>query len=381
MLVVHGDKEKAVQWRMLAKLEADIASELCFGCHNAVEEGCIRYGKHRWHSQCLSCTKCGNSILSQYETAIFDQLRSQVFCEGCAPFGGEPGFKKISSLDQYSFLLRLSLRRLYSLLTTRGLDDSVLGLEAKNGQRFAKNNKSSPNFGKNNHIINSSHRHHSPEGLIESDNEELDERELAIASKSPRRGATRTRRTGSNATSIHNLSMIVHAKKAPFEHSVMERQRSEGVPNKHGLGETMARAMSAESIANPCGSLPSSPGAKPKSYLCELSALEFFIVQHLAVLSLAPLVERYFGLEELLELIGPRKSSLWSRFKSSLRPKDKKPGNGVCRCISPSRGRVWREPGGSHREVRRRLATGGVLRPSAHPLLCRLHHLHPEADG
>ncbi|KAJ9072239.1 Rho-type GTPase activating protein Rga1, variant 3 [Entomophthora muscae] len=324
MLVVHGDKEKAVQWRMLAKLEADIASELCFGCHSAVEEGCIRYGKHRWHAQCLSCSKCGNSIISQYESAIFDQLRSQVFCEGCAPFGGEPGFKKISSLDQYSFLLRLSLRRLYSLLTTRGLDDSVLGIDAKNGQRFAKHNKSSPNFSKNSNILNSN-RLQVPDGQAESDNEELDEREIAIASKSPRRGATRTRRTGSNATSIHNLSMIVHAKKAPLEHSVMERQRSEGMPTKPGLGDTMARALSAESFVNPSSSLPPTPLSKPKSYLCELSALEFFIVQHLAVLSLAPLVERYFGLDELLELIGPRKSSLWSRFKSSLRPKDKKP--------------------------------------------------------
>ncbi|KAI0244308.1 Rho-type GTPase activating protein Rga1 [Massospora cicadina] len=315
MLVVHGDKEKAVQWRMLAKLEADIASELCFGCRNAVEEGCLRYGKHRWHGPCLNCSKCGASLASQHESAVFDQLRSRAYCEGCAPFGAEPGFKSIPSLDQYSFLLRLSLRRLYSLLTARAPDDSVLSFDGRK--------KSSPDGNRNrNNILATPCQ--SPESQRESDVEELDERDIAIASKSPRRGATRTHRTGSNATSIHNLSMIVHAKKTPSEHAVVEWQQPEGVPATPELAETVAEALSAESVVLPGDSLPAS-GAKPKSYLCELSALEFFIVQHLAVLSLAPLVERYFGLDELLELIGPRKVSLWSRFKSSLRPKDKKP--------------------------------------------------------
>lgn len=325
MLVVHGDKEKAMQWRMLAKLEADIASESCFHCCETVEENCIRYGKYRWHFHCLNCLNCSTPI-TDFESAVFDQLKCQVFCSSCVPSGSETGFKKVSSLDQYSFLLRLSLRRLYSLLTTRVLDDSALGVDNKNAVRFAVNNKSSPNFNTKNNMVGVpiSNRFKLPE-QPESDADELDEREIAIASKSPRRGPARARRSGSNATSIHNLSMIVHAKKNTLEHITMERQRSEGIPTKAGLAETLSRALSAESLSLAPASIHSNPpSVKPKSYICELSALEFFIVQHLAVLSLAPLVERHFSLDELLELIGPRKSSLWSRFKSSLRPKEKK---------------------------------------------------------
>ncbi|KAF9975699.1 hypothetical protein BGZ73_000550 [Actinomortierella ambigua] len=62
-----------------------------------------------------------------------------------------------------------------------------------------------------------------------------------------------------------------------------------------------------------------------RQYLNELSALELFIVKHLAVLTLAPLVSEYFTLEELLDLIGQRKQTLWGRFVKGLKTDKKKP--------------------------------------------------------
>ncbi|KAG0244058.1 hypothetical protein BGW41_000486 [Actinomortierella wolfii] len=72
---------------------------------------------------------------------------------------------------------------------------------------------------------------------------------------------------------------------------------------------------------------PAAPGRRSakRQYLNELSALELFIVKHLAVLTLAPLVAEYFTLEELLDLIGQRKQTLWGRFVKGLKTDKKKP--------------------------------------------------------
>ena len=57
-----------------------------------------------------------------------------------------------------------------------------------------------------------------------------------------------------------------------------------------------------------------SQAPKQKRYFSELSAIDYFIVRHIAVLSMEPLVEKHFNLEELLGLIETRKVNFWSRF-------------------------------------------------------------------
>jgi len=59
---------------------------------------------------------------------------------------------------------------------------------------------------------------------------------------------------------------------------------------------------------------PNPQPPKQKRYFSELSAIDYFIVRHIAVLSMEPLVEKYFNLEELLGLIETRKVNFWSRF-------------------------------------------------------------------
>jgi len=49
-------------------------------------------------------------------------------------------------------------------------------------------------------------------------------------------------------------------------------------------------------------------------YFSELSALEYFIVRHIAVLALETLLKDIFNLEELLELIETRKGTIWEKF-------------------------------------------------------------------
>lgn len=66
-----------------------------------------------------------------------------------------------------------------------------------------------------------------------------------------------------------------------------------------------------------------------RQYLNELSALELFMVKHLAVVVLEPIVSEYFTPEELLDLVGPRKQTLWGRFVKGLKT-DKRKTKGMC---------------------------------------------------
>jgi hypothetical protein len=66
--------------------------------------------------------------------------------------------------------------------------------------------------------------------------------------------------------------------------------------------------------------------SKTKKYFSELSALEYFIVRHVAVLSMEPLLEGYFTLDELLSLIESRKPTIWNIFGRAFNKDAKKVG-------------------------------------------------------
>lgn len=51
-----------------------------------------------------------------------------------------------------------------------------------------------------------------------------------------------------------------------------------------------------------------------KRFFSELSALEYFIVRHVAVLSMEPLLKQHYNLEDLLGLIETRKPTFWGKF-------------------------------------------------------------------
>ncbi len=66
------------------------------------------------------------------------------------------------------------------------------------------------------------------------------------------------------------------------------------------------------------------PTQRVKKYFSELSGLEYFIVRHVAVLSMGPLVEEFFNLEELLGLIESRKPTFWGKFGKAFKNDSKK---------------------------------------------------------
>ena len=64
---------------------------------------------------------------------------------------------------------------------------------------------------------------------------------------------------------------------------------------------------------------------RTKKYFSELSALEYFIVRHVAVLSMEPLLEGY-NLDELLNLIETRKPTFWGKFGKAFTKNDRPKG-------------------------------------------------------
>ena len=65
---------------------------------------------------------------------------------------------------------------------------------------------------------------------------------------------------------------------------------------------------------------------RTKRYFSELSALEYFIVRHVAVLSMEPLLEGHYNLEDLLNLIETRKPTFWGKFGKAFQKNDKPKG-------------------------------------------------------
>lgn len=66
---------------------------------------------------------------------------------------------------------------------------------------------------------------------------------------------------------------------------------------------------------------------RTKRYFYELTALEYFIVRHVAVLSMEPLLEGHFNLEELLGLIESRKPTFWNKFSKTFAKNDRSKGS------------------------------------------------------
>lgn len=134
------------------------ATDLCVSCGQTVEEECVRMGINmRWHTSCLRCCQCnrraykesGSSArrnaaeptpdvptLPASEFALEVKPRPPTsegtqsssgrklfitYCTEHAPQAVRRGFETGTRLEQYAFLLRVALNRLYALLKKRGV--------------------------------------------------------------------------------------------------------------------------------------------------------------------------------------------------------------------------------------------------------------------
>ena len=88
-----------------------------------------------------------------------------------------------------------------------------------------------------------------------------------------------------------------------------------GRPQAKLMGGTRHQTTTSDDLSSPSQNYPVE---RTKRFFSELSGLEYFIVRHVAVLQMQPLLEGHFNLEDLLSLIELKKQNFWNKlFKNA----------------------------------------------------------------
>ena len=363
--------------RDLVISNGDVAADLCPICGLSVEDDCIASVNQttRWHVTCLKCSNCDRKVAtSDISESIWNAQEKKCHCSQCA-LKIAPGkatdishLAYVSKLSQYIFLLRVALVRLMKMLKENNLshttDDPNLAIYDSTDGHFLdtpsvmrSNTRSKSYAGEDSesykNTINDIQRLratqldqklHTPARQARRsrilDGPQEDVARTYSSAKSPTGGSPeaqskastfptykieddlQTEIPKSNETmmsvqtlTLDDISRIVAVEQAKEQRPNAFKHQKQTVTAASGTARL--RNGSSHDAANDY--LSKTTSRPTKRYLSELSALESFIVSHIAVLSLERLVEGHFNLEQLLGLIETRKTTFWARF--GFRPK------------------------------------------------------------
>jgi hypothetical protein len=106
---------------------ADQYSDCCTACQEPIDDACIILDEKRWHTKPphLICNHCQKDLTVDLSEAVWSEKDQRPFCNNCAfNLGRAPdaraGFKNVTKLVQYVFLLQVALARLLSVLRSSG---------------------------------------------------------------------------------------------------------------------------------------------------------------------------------------------------------------------------------------------------------------------
>ncbi|KXX83052.1 Rho-type GTPase-activating protein 1 [Madurella mycetomatis] len=349
-------------------------SDQCILCRKPIEDECAKHGESRWHLACANCSQCGKELGRSLQDARLNPYDSKILCNTCDPHtpAHASSFEHVTKLQQYVFLLQVALARLLEILRASGAiptasdDHNGSGYNAADGRPKAYGGE---------------HPHHHRESSYESalnDVRRLKSTRLDKHLSSSFRKARTSRildgpesssaRPGSSgggggegginkgfqiveergideedmmlpnqdALTLDDIPRIVAAEQAREQRSYppvrQELFRSPATEPRSGGGGSGGHQ---RSLSDGKGTDTRGPGdalpPRGRRYFSELSALEYFIVRHLAVLTMHPMVDSEFSLEELLGFIESRKpATFWKNigkaFKNDGRKNVKKKG-------------------------------------------------------
>ncbi|KAK9721012.1 Rho-type GTPase activating protein Rga1, variant 2 [Basidiobolus ranarum] len=316
-LVEFGENDTATRRPYIRVSE--ITSDLCFGCRTTIEGQCIQYEAYRWHTECFKCTRCSVSLQERYQEATFDEKHSLIYCPNCSKKSARGhGFRYVTQLEQYAFLLRVALKRLYTLLN---VDENTLAASSAISDR--KNN-----------LSDTSDDQDEPSSPVHNDDEAIKQIPSRRVDRKLTESMTHARRQ--TVVEHHQHTSSIHSPVNLFidkdnEIKVVKSPKVEQINAGEYPTLTQKYVKSDAEIERPLSeghnrpftpSQPLSIGGQ-KRYLSELSELEAFIVKYLAVVNLAPLLEKYISFEDLLCLVDTRKVTIWDRFKTGLKQNKK----------------------------------------------------------
>ncbi|KAI8384769.1 uncharacterized protein BYT42DRAFT_612443 [Radiomyces spectabilis] len=332
----------------------------CRGCSQTIEEACYMVQNYRWHSSCFVCHRCQRRLVdAQFSTKVrlYENDRQTILlCDACERNDtNECDIVTVSQLDQYLYLLKMALARLYLKIH---LEDDNPGIVSKQQQGILQNYpiklKSDAMISQHRSYLldrmDVNRRNTTPPGrrrqslfgsvnlgsikrtksvhldcINETSCEGNEPNALSRRSMTPEPALPSsdwltqtpqllpvTQSTSSRLDSLRR-ALSTRRRRGPLQ-GVFDPDQS------HPVGLFLHRAQRA-SI---CSQVPSTDGTttivSSSSYrLIDLSLLQDFAVQHVAVLQIERSVRHAFTLEELVALVENKKTSLWNKLKTHIR--------------------------------------------------------------
>ncbi|KAI2629753.1 RhoGAP-domain-containing protein [Hypoxylon sp. NC1633] len=369
---VKNDDDESVQVTLgMSKLSAN-DSDQCSLCRKPIEDECALSGDKRWHLFCVKCVRCGKDLGKTLDQARLHRDQN-IYCTSCedqVEAWGQP-LEHITKLQQYVFLLKVALARLLEILRSNGAlprtsedpdlndYDSADGsrLSVEGGPMMLRSDSRSKSYGgeRERHQRESSYentlndvrrlrstrldKHLSsslrkartsrimdgPEGRSVrpgSAGAETNSQNKMLQIEEDREqggGGTTEQYFGhQDALTLDDIPRIVAAEQAreqqPNSYRASRQELFRSATTEAAYGPSNERSLSVGRDIDPKISGDPSPQRDGRKFFSELSGLEYFIVRHVAVLTMQPMLEPEFTLEELLGLIEARKATFWNKF-------------------------------------------------------------------
>lgn len=320
-------------------------SDHCTLCRRAVEDECAKYDDARFHLACVGCTRCGRDLGKSLTETRFGTLDKKLHCAKCAPPQLETHqLEYVSKLEQFVFLLKVALARLLNILSNNGsiVDDQNLVTQPPRLTADSRSKSYSPAVAGEPGNRRESTYENSLNEVRRLRSTRLD-RHLSSSVRRARtskvydgdgrpragspsgdsealQGSTDAMFGHNDAITLDDIPRIVAAEQS------REKQDTQGGAQPVQGGPRHNRAFSLGKDAD-FRTPDAVPARITRKFFPELSALESFNVRHLAVLTMHPLVENEFTLDELLGFIEARKpATFWKNLGKAFK-NDKSKGN------------------------------------------------------
>ncbi|KAL2891858.1 Rho-type GTPase-activating protein 1 [Ceratocystis lukuohia] len=342
-------------------------SDHCALCNKSVEDECAKNGDFRWHINCVKCVHCSTELGRNLQDAHFNAMDKRTYCRNCMNASNDcpAPFEHITKLQQYAFLLKVALARLLEILRTNGAlpssNDDASGYTSDGHHTQHANSRGEPRSQSQPRIserressyentLNEVRRLRStrldkhlsssvrkartsrimdgPDGPGSGDNFVSSRDMIPEDGSLNHSGAVDKRLNTMDALTLDDLPRIVAAEQAKELHHLPRADGKRSMDHPSKQSGSRAQSLSRDEGRGGNREMPQRLG---RVYFSEMSGLEYFIVRHLAVLTMHPMVEHQFTLDELLGFIESRKpapfwKNLHKAFKNDGRKGVKKKG-------------------------------------------------------
>ncbi|KAL3961833.1 hypothetical protein ACCO45_003356 [Purpureocillium lilacinum] len=293
-------------------------SDHCALCNRSVEDECVKNGEYRWHWTCVKCNRCGRELGRSLGEAQYNAFDHNIYCTSCVAVNTDRSlqFERVTKLQQYVFLLKVALARLLDILRSSGAlpgdkEQSHRESTYENTLNEVRRLRST----RLDRHLSSSVRQARTSRVMDADGQGPRPGSAGAEDLGPQ--ASTDRMFGQNdAITLDDIPRIVAVEQSREQQRDRNpRQdlfRSPATEPGPTLGHQRTQSASRDNEVRAADPLPT---RLTRKFFPELSGLEYFNVRHLAVLTMQPMMESEFSLEELLSFIESRKpATFWKNL-------------------------------------------------------------------